>query len=262
MTSSGREYRTVVFLDTNVLHFMRLCLDRLGDTDVGGAATAESEGCAVALRERCVEMDDPKLEQSIRQGLETILALARSEVLVEYARVSEIELLTGLARGEAIVRAAKEGVPYRMWSRLSDGEIQERLSAASTECIRRRVEGLQGRLEDCGIDVSLSDGRRTNEVVHLAKRILGLVYMSDMDSIVYASSIVTRADFLCTADGPLRSIVNKIRGDQEGRFCDVRLSLEEFVEDGESESDADWQGLPRAFVFGADGRVKGVSRFP
>ena len=78
--------------------------------------------------------------------------------------------------------------------------------------IKEKVDGLTSLLKDSGVAVEMSGSNETRDVLELAKGINGLIYMQAMDSIIYASTLVAKADYLFTSDKYLRNTINRIQG--------------------------------------------------
>ena len=122
-------------------------------------------------------------------------------------------------------------------------------------------------LKESGVTVTRSDSNRTNEVIELAKGIVGLIYMDEMDSIIYASAVAAGADYLVTADGYLKETINNIRNSQDQRYEEIRQKLNELISEvilktsDELETSDEFE-LPQAFTVTHKGKLKGVSSFP
>jgi hypothetical protein len=210
--------RKVVFLDTNVLHFVGLYLSRAKERGLfpfgGDEAVAEKYLSSMA---------EADLAKSLSKGLRVVMSLRRDNPRVEYSTVSELELIAGKARGEAIEKAAAEGVPDRMWTRLYDQDIGKRLLTSDLTRIAGAVDGLGGMLQDAGIDATVSNADRGRDVLATAKEVMGLVYLSVIDSVIYAEAIAAQADRIISADDYLRKTVNRIRNDVSWREARERL---------------------------------------
>ena len=196
----------VAFLDTNTLHCIGIYLEyakKKGLFPWGSKDAAASE--KDVAREDINDIADVDLRRSLKRGLEIIDFLSTQDVQVQYTPISELELLVGRTKGKAIMSAAKEGVPDRMWSRFREKEIHKRVSPSDLADLKNRVDGLTAILEESGVAVKTSHSDQASDALELAKGINGLVYMEAMDSIIYASAIVAQADYLFTMDGYLRS---------------------------------------------------------
>ena len=235
--------RNVVFLDTNVLHFVGLYLSRAKDRRLfpfgGDDAGAE---------EYLNGMTEADLAGSLGKGLRVVMLLRRDNARVEYSTASELELLAGRARGKAIEKAAAERIPDRMWTRLGDKKIGKRLLPSDLTQIAERVDGLAGILQDAGIDATVSNTDRGRDVLAIAREAMGLVYLSVMDSVIYAEAIAAQADQIISADAYLRKTVHRIKEDTSPNG--TRARLQERVaallsRDPKSVTLPDATGLPR-----------------
>ena len=220
----------LAFLDTNTLHYVGIYLEYAKKNNLfpmGAKESAIEKEVAATNVNNLAEVD---LRKSLKRGLETVDFLATQDVHVQYAPISELELLTARTKGQAIMSAAKEGVPDRMWSRFREEEIRERVSLTDLADIEDRVDGLTSMLEESGVAVKTSRHDQTSEVAELAKGINGLVYMEPIDSIIYASALLAQADYLFTADGYLKQTVNYIYGlGSEPRYEEIRKKLQELI---------------------------------
>ena len=216
----------VAFLDTNALHFVYLYLEHARDRNL--YPFSRDEDALAKATERLNDMEEVNLKNSLRRGLVAVGHLSKPDVRVEYSSVSELELIAGRARGRAVERAAREGIPDRMWNRFHDKEVDARLSPADLTDIRTRVEELGTALEEAGILATVSDVGRARDVLDLAKGIAGLVYLGFSDSVIYASALVAGADYLITEDKHFRKTVNRIRNGQRP-YDEVRRQVRDLV---------------------------------
>ncbi len=215
---TGTSLRKVVFLDTNVLHFVSLYLSRAKQ---GGLFPFG--GDEAAAEKYLSSMTEADLAKSLGKGLRVVMSLRRDNARVEYSTASELELLAGRAKGKAIEKAAVEGVPDRMWSRLSEKDIAERLRASDFAQIAVGVDGLTGMLQDADIDATVSNTDRGRDVLAIAKEVMGLVYLSVIDSVIYAEAIAAQADRMISADDYLRKTVHGIKTDVSPEGTRARL---------------------------------------
>ena len=210
--------RKVVFLDTNILHYVGLYVSRANERRLfpfdGDAASAEKQLSSIK---------EGHLAKSLRKGLRVVTALRRDDVYVEYSTASELELLAGRAKGAAIQKAAAEGIPDRMWSNLGEKGIAERLLASDLTRIAGGVDRLGEMLQDAGIKATVSNTDRGRDVLAIAKEVTGLVYLSVIDSVIYAEAIAAQADQIISADEYLRKTVNRIKEDASPEGTGTRL---------------------------------------
>lgn len=254
----GQSFRKVVFLDTMTLHYTRLCLEYAKEN---GLQFPKDEQGVAKLRNHFGNVQEKPLKESLQRGLETIIRLSTDDVQIEYASVSELEMLTGIAEGKARINMAKEGIPHRIWSRFSEKEIRDRITAEELATIKAHVDELGSMLEESGVTVTRSDSKRTNEVIELAKGIVGLIYMDEIDSIIYASAVVAQADYLVTADSYLRETVNDIRDPKDQRYEEIRQNLAELIREVMLKTSNEID-LPQAVTVTCNGNLKGASSFP
>ena len=210
--------RKVVFLDTNVLHFVGLYLSRAKDRGLFPFG-----GDDAAAEKHLSDLTEADLAKSLRKGLNVVSSLRRENPRVEYSTASELELLVGRARGRAIEKAAAEGIPDRMWTRLRDKDIGKRLRASDLTAVTTTVDGLGHALQEAGIDATVSNVDRARDVLGIAREVMGLVYLSVIDSVIYAEAIAAQADRIISADDYLRKTVNRIRNDAAWREARERL---------------------------------------
>lgn len=251
-------FQKVVFLDTMTLHHIRLCLES-AKTD--NLQLPTDEQTVSILKNHFDRVSEKPLKESLLKGLETIILLSRNDVQIEYAPVSELEMLTGIAEGKARIKVAQEGIPHRMWSKFPEREIRDRVAAEDLAAIKDRIAALDSMIEESGITVTRSDNKRTNEVIELAKGIASLIYMGEIDSIIYASAVAAGADYLVTADGYLKETANNIRDSKNQQYKGIRQKLNELINEVMLETNGEFE-LPQAFTVTHKGKLKGVSSFP
>ena len=253
---NGRNvFQKLAFLDTNTLHYIGIYLEYAKENALfprGTKDTAKEKDAAAENLNNLAEVD---LRKSLKRGLETVYFLSTQDLQVEYAPVSELELLTGRTKGKAIVSAAEEGVPDRMWSRFRENEIRERVTFTDLVNIKDKIDGLTSMLEESGVAVTTSRKDQTSEMLTLAKGINGLVYMEPIDSIIYASALVAQADYLFTADGYLKETVNYIYSPSGERYEEIRRKLLQFLSQIILGNIGDVE-LPSAYTITADGRLE------
>lgn len=210
--------RKVVFLDTNVLHFVGLYLSQAKERGLFPFG-----GDVAAAEKYLSSMTEADLAKSLGKGLRVVMSLRRDNPRVEYSTASELELLAGRAKGKAIEKAAAEGVPDRMWSRLGEKDIAERLRSSDFTRIAGGVDRLGGMFQDAGIDATVSNTDRGRDVLAIAKEVMGLVYLSVIDSVIYAEAIAAQADQMISADDYLRRTVHRIKEDVSAKGTRARL---------------------------------------
>ena len=215
--------RSVVYLDTNSLHYLDLFVRYVQDNGY----TVNDIG-SEALARQLEQVDEVGYRQSLQKGRRIISFVLQEDAQVEFSHISKIELLCGRVRGAVIENAAKEGIPDRMWSRIGEQEIRDGSNEEDLERIRRRVGDLGSALEESGIVMGVgSEGRQVLDILELATIIVGLVYLSATDSLVYAGAIAARAEVLITGDGYLFHTVNRIHNPSgRARYEAIQRHLE------------------------------------
>ena len=212
---SSASLQRVAFLDTNVLHYISLYLTRAEDRGLfplGGALES--------ARRHLRSVQEGKLREHLGKGLNLIDHLLVEGCKVEYSPASEIELLVGRARGRAIEKAAREGIPDRIWGKFSEEDINDRLEEADLTHIRSAVANIGGKLDAAGIDATAIDERRTNDALELARSIVGCIYIGVVDSVIYANALITQADHLVSDDGYFSATINRLRSGNK-RFREI-----------------------------------------
>ena len=162
-----------------------------------------------AMKNLC-KLTPKSLRKSLRKGLNAIDDLSTGDVRIEYSPLSELELIEGRARGRAIEKAAKEGIPDRMWTRIRGKEIDARLGTEDLADIWTRIGSLSSLLQEVEIQVSVSS-RPASEVFDLAKEVGRLIYLEFADIVIYASALAAEAEYLLTFDHYLANTVNRVR---------------------------------------------------
>ena len=243
----------VALLDTNALHYVGLYLKYAEERNL----FPFGEECAKAAAiENVNKFAEVELKRGLNRGLQVIDLLSTLDVRVEYSPVSELELVTGRTKGKAIMSLAKEGVPDRMWSRFPrEAMIRDHVELEDMAKIKEGINGLAILLEESGVAVKTHAREQTGDALELAKSINGLVYMEPMDSIIYASTLIARADYLFTSDRYLRKTVNLIRRGEGDRYEEINQRLKEWVSQI-TLGTADKVELPSAHEVTADGTTK------
>lgn len=249
-----QELQKVAFLDTNTLHYIGLCLNYAKEKHLfpfgpEGVPGKKDE----AIEEVGNSSETEELKRRLKQGLQAVDFLATQDIQVEYAPVSEIELLNGRARGKAILSMAAEGVPERMWSRINEEEIRERVGLEELAEVRNGINELTVLLQASGITVRAYDAGRTRDALELTKGINGLVFMELVDSLIYASAVLAGSDYLITSDSYFKDTVNLIHRAEDERYATINKRLKNLVSQLTLEP-ADTVELPTAHSMTAAGQ--------
>ena len=156
--------RSVVYLDTNSLHYLDLFVRYVQDNGF----TVNDIG-SEALVKKLEQVDEVGYRQSLQKGRRIISFVLQEDAQVEFSHVSKIELLCGRVRGAVIENAAREGIPDRMWSRIGEKEIRDGSNEKDLERIRRRLGDLGSALEESGIVMGVgSERRQVLDILELA----------------------------------------------------------------------------------------------
>ncbi len=231
MLKNAPDLQRLAFLDTNVLHFMDLYIAEvpveIRYPRLGVAEQDEMDGvlqCAedasfkrtVAYIASEKERGEREFWDSVGNGLKAVKFIRDgcdgTPYQVEYAPVSELELMEGRVRGSVVEQFAREGAPPRMWTRgIPEKVVESRVGREKRKEIWQGVGGLRQALGDMDIQVADSRTGNTIEVMDLAKRVMRNVHLSVCDAIVYASAMVARAEYVVTTDRHLYRVVMGIK---------------------------------------------------
>ncbi|MFC1597544.1 hypothetical protein ACFL5Q_06365 [Planctomycetota bacterium] len=203
MTENGsQEYTSVIFLDTNVVHCSKLVLAfaEIHGLDV---LTADLDSFKQELADKGVgAVDDYVKGYWILRYLKERTD-ERSVLL--YSPITQLELLCGSLRGEAIKRAVNVGVPNRWFSRVTENEIRGHLEPDGYTQVQAEQTDAESRFGSAGITLDARPVDR--EVWQLAHTVMENVFIDVQDCVVYSSALVSQSSELITLDGYLRSTV-------------------------------------------------------
>lgn len=220
----------MAFLDTNTLHYMGIYLahsNKYEYPNIYEDKRSDLERRLKANKER--ENSNDAYIKSVRQGFGVIDFLRAGNIRVEYSPISELELVSGRIKGAAILAAAQESIPDRMWSQFREPEVRERMSIKETQQVSARVNVFLETLKGLEISIGYSDLQKDRDVLRLAKEIVSLVYMAGMDSIIYAWAIFSRADYLITFDESFKEVVDKVHKAADDRYRHIASKLKRCV---------------------------------
>ena len=218
-----KNLQKLVFLDTNVLHYIGLYLvysakEHLSPLDFKKALDSINK------------LEDENLQKGLKQGCTIVEFVLDRDMQVEYASVSELELLVGRIKGRALLNAAREGVPDRMFSRIYEEQIRQNVNTTQLSDIKAGVDNLANMLGKTGVNVLQGNSGMARDVLDLAFQINGLVYIEALDSIVYSSALLSRADYLFTSDGAFKNITNRIQKPNGDAFFEqVNVNVRKLV---------------------------------
>lgn len=204
--------QVVGFLDTNVFHYVSLYLQFATNHRLFplGPEAQESTGSLAEATERIKQQEEKQYAQSLQKGFGVIYRVLNQDIQVRYAPVSELELIAGRLRGRAIIKAAEEGLPDRMWTKFDEEEIRKRLITEDNTEITAQIGDIVSTLMRAGLMIIPADNRDARYVLEVTKFLAGLVYLQPMDAIIYSAALVAQAREFYTADGFLRRTVNRI----------------------------------------------------
>lgn len=211
--------REVVFWDTNTLHYVDVYLQHAKENGLYpyGDPIDQSETVVKSTTDR-------NLKTAYENGL-AVLAFCRQERLaVSYSPVSELELIVGRAKGKALISAAEENIPERMWSRFQYDEkyINRRLTPAILTMTVSHINDFASQLSS--LDISVIEGAESGvtETWILARKLLSVMYMSVNDALIYASALLERARYIVTFDYYFRKTINRCHS---GKYETARNSI-------------------------------------
>ena len=218
------EYRKVAFLDTNALHFVDLYLKHARGAGVYPFVDdkMDADKAITEAKTGLESMSEKNLKKSLGHGLNVLAWIVRERLRVEYSPLSEFELMAGRLRGKALLHAAEEGIPDRMWGRIRDDEIADRLVPDDFQEVKTAVDQFGAALKDLEIEVAVNP-ERAKDALDLARHVSGLVYMGSVDCIIYSHALAAQADYLITNDDYLKTTVNCIESGSSHREINARL---------------------------------------
>ena len=258
MTATLR-YQKVGILDTNMLHFVGLYL-KYAKERVLFPWPGHVGGSGEALNTLQGPHGSTSAIGALRVGCHLIKLTMDQEIVLRYGVIAELELLVGRIRGKAILHAANEGIPDRMWSKLRENEIRDRVRDDELKATADGVAEIGVLIDDLGLADKTANRRELPDAISVAREIVRNVYVETADSIVYASAILAGADFLFTTDTALRATVNRIQRPGDGgnsaehaRFRAIRDRLGRYAVTDRPGGDP---LFPRAHTVSASGTVK------
>lgn len=235
---TDEQFQRLLFLDTNALHYARLYLGFAKQHNLPPFGTS-SDNPDDVIKNRY--KNRKKIGQSFKTGrklVDYLLKQCNEGAKIEYSPVTKVELMCGKLRGKAMLNAAEEGIPYRMWNRINEDEILDRLQSDVYEEVWQEMENLDDLFSSAGIDIEETDPERMKSVWLMAQQVLRFVFLDLGDCAVYASALLAEADELITDDGYFRTIVNGIENNKvhpvvEKReyFGKVETELKQIVAD-------------------------------
>ena len=215
MTTQPDLVQTGVLLDTNVLHYLRVYLDvakerslkPYGPTDQWLVINKQLKVASLLASQR----------KSIKDGFDAFCFLqerARNDDRIVVSPLALAEITHGLVEGQAHIKMAEVGMPYRM--RQSRADLRQLVaawvSASGYEQVRQATEGLLPELENLlGASIWLAGGGSTSrDVLALLRLVLESVHFDIVDAWLYAESLVEQVRFVLTFDKDFRNTINWI----------------------------------------------------
>lgn len=202
-------FQPVVFVDTNAVHFARLFLRFARRCDLRPVGTDPTDP-EEAIKQEFVGQTQDSYERG-RKLVNYLVDQSNAGVRLEYSPVTRLELATGLLRGKAVLNAAEQGLAHRMWSRMDETEILNRLDSSAFADIQDIMGELEEDFGEAGILLVEADPGKLSEVWSLASRIIGITYLDLGDCAVYASTLLAEADELITADKYFRQVADRVQ---------------------------------------------------
>lgn len=207
----------VALLDTNILHFLDLYTKRAKKCEwyPFGEATHDAHP------------DSKSLTDAYGKGKAVMRYVLDNNIQIQYSPVSELELLKGRLRGQALLKAAEEGIPDRMWSKFREKEVGQRLTPPDFCKVHRGIDDFIMILrEDLNVEAVVIRDESMSEVWSIARELAKLVFLDTNDCLIYASALTVGAKYLITDDGYLREKVEAIRqSSKTGHGAHVRKLL-------------------------------------
>ena len=214
-------------MDTNALHYVRLCLSHakqhslypFGKSPLGWQELTASLDTVSPQRRR----------ENMQTGVKILQFLEGQRAQIEFSPMSDIELAAGLIRAKALLHAARDGSPHRMFTSMSAAEIADTVSAANMQEVGAEVDRLPELLDRLDITVTPSDPGAGSDTLRVAAQLTRIRYMEPADSVIFVGALLAQADYLVTSDGYLRSTANQLRNSREQPFHRARSQLRTIV---------------------------------
>ena len=234
MTTDSIATASVAYFDTNILHFVPLYLEFASKHNLYPLYHSNGADASNCLQDALVKLgveDEVALRKNLQVGLAVVWRALQDHIEVRYALASELELLASRMKGRAILKAANEGLPSRMWSKFQESEIRRRLTLTDGEELSHDVQRIAVTLSTAGILVGQENPKDARDVLALAKFVTGLIYLDAMDSIIYSAALIGQADELFTVDGYFRKTVNYIHNPMTPEHQEISRRIKDEVTD-------------------------------
>ncbi|HEV2396594.1 MAG TPA: hypothetical protein VGS27_06620 [Candidatus Sulfotelmatobacter sp.] len=205
------QYPPLIFLDSNNLHWARLYIDFAEQQNLPPFALADLPSADDTLKQH---FTGRTLKDYIKgRKIVTYLRQRCSDdaAQVEFSPITSLEITCGLLRGNAIREAAGEGVTHRMWGKIDELEILERLQANAYQEVHQHTSDVEPQFDKVGITLREISSDRLQEAWSLSRSILRYVYLEVGDALVVSSALLAEAEELLTGDRYVRDVVNRIQ---------------------------------------------------
>ena len=213
------------YLDTNTLHFLGIFLEHAKAIGIYPFDSTGAPDPKERAKDSIGTLTDHGLRRGLRKGLETVWLVLHNDLEVRYAQVTDLELLSGRARGKALLSFAREGVPERFWGKLTEKEIRERVDRHSMFHTRTAVGRIGELIDESGVAIATRASINSLDLFEIAKGVSGLVYMDAIDSVIYANALLSQCDYLFTSDGYLKDTANLIHNAATPRYLATQSEL-------------------------------------
>lgn len=243
------DFQHRLFLDTNAVHFARLYIIFAKEHSLPPVGDSADDP-----KDKIKQTFSGGTQNSYQNGrrlVDYLLQRSEDDWRIEYSPVAQLELASGLLRGKAMLEAASEGFTHRMWNRMDEREILDRLSPEHFAEVAEAISKLGAEFQSVGIDLIKADPNEMSEVWTLASQVIGVTFLDLGDCAVYASALLAEADEILTNDGYFREIVSNLENPggakphQKEYFQEASRRLKKILVDAISVSDAEVK-LPTA----------------
>lgn len=225
--ATKKDYRPVIFLDTNSVHSATIALAfaTRNKLDLFADEWADLES---RLRGHKVGKGAVGYYKNGYFIVRYLRAKSNAKAALYYSPITRLELLCGALRGKAIKKAASARVPNRWYSSMEETEIRDQLEPAGYGRVTAELADIEDQFVRAGI--TLNEQEAGFEVWQAARLILENVFVSVQDCIVYASAFQLQATELITSDRYLGELTTFARqpasaGELAGRFRTLNKSL-------------------------------------
>jgi hypothetical protein len=224
---AGYPYTKVAFMDTNALHYVRLCLGHAKQHDLHPFGKSPN-----GWQELTTDFDTitpQRRRENMQTGVKMLQFVEAQGAQIEFSPMSEIEMVGGLIRAKALLHAARDGSPHRMFTNITAGEIAATVSAADMQEVGAEVDQLPELLDRLDITVTPSDPGAGLDTLRVAAQLTRIRYMEPADAVIFVGAILAQADYLITSDRYLRSTANQLLNSRDQPFLSARSQLRTIV---------------------------------